>query len=357
MTIDDFIKKLAEYKGSDMVFNMYRGDSAAAKKCRANLKKYLGKHKNTKILFVGEAPGYKGCAKTGVPFQSDCGEISSKVLQEAINKYNPEIDILMWNAFPFHPHKKGDRKSNRRPNKSELLTGWMSMNYFLQVFPDIKCVASVGNVARELLKEFEFEYEPSHICHPSYGHKKQCEEDTYRTLSRFSNILLDERIMKSVADCVEEEYKEAAYHYLKEHRNKFFDWYMSSDHMEYAHVYLLGNKDIDLSEYQKWPEEISTEENAEYLEKIKPENIMRVDCKRDDPFYDTSFSGWEMKVYLKVHGWDSVATIVGPNSSWYKKILGMVEKSDDFEHKSIEDYSEEEGFWYGQFSYTRKKNN
>lgn len=95
----------------------------------------------------------------------------------------------------------------------------------------------------------------------------------------------------------------------------------------------------------------------EYLEKIEPENIMRVECERDDPFYDTSLSGWEMKVKLRVHGWDSVATIKGPDSHWYKKILGMVEKSNDFEHKSIENYSKEEGFWYGRFSYTRKKNN
>lgn len=249
MTIDEFIDKLTEYESSDTVFNMYRGDSAAAKKCRENLKEYLEKHKNTQILLVGEAPGYKGCARTGVPFTSDSGEISSKVMQGALDKYNPRVDVIFWNAFPLHPHKKDERNSNRKPNKAELEIGRMIMADFLKVFPDIKCVASVGNVAKELLQQFEFEYKPSHICHPSYGHKKQCEEDTYWALSRFSSILLDERIMKSVADCMEEEYKEAAYHYLKEHREEFFDWYDASDHMEYAHAYLLGNKDIDLSEY------------------------------------------------------------------------------------------------------------
>ena len=354
MSIDDFIERLANYKSNDTVFNMYRGNPVAAKKCRKNLREYLEKHKNSQILFVGEAPGYKGCAKTGVPFTSDSGEISSKVLRGAIEKYSSNTDILMWNAFPFHPHKKGERKSNRKPSKAEVQSaGWMIMNYFLEVFPNIKCVASVGNVAKELLQQFEFEYKPSHICHPSYGHKKQCEEDTYRALSRFSNILLDERIMRSVADCVEEEYKEAAYHYLKEHKKEFFDWYGLSDHMEYAHAYLLGNKDINLSEYQKWPEKISTEKNAEYLDKVRPEYITRVVCERDDPYYDTSASIWTMKVYLKVHGWNAMATIED-TSPWYKKILGVVEKSDDFVHKSIGDYSEEEGFWYGRFSYTRK---
>ncbi|MBR3319880.1 uracil-DNA glycosylase [Candidatus Saccharibacteria bacterium] len=251
MNIDEFIQELTEYKSSDTVFNMYSGDSAAAKKCRENLRKYLEQHKNTQILLVGEAPGYKGCAKTGVPFTSDSGEVSSKVLQEAINKYNPGIDVLMWNAFPFHPHKKGDLESNRRPTKSELEIGQKFLDSFLKVFPSVTCVASVGNVAKELLEKFEFEYRPNHICHPSYGHKKQCEEDTYGALFRFSLILNDEQIMKEVASCAGKEYEDAAYHYLKEHNDEFFHWYNASDHIEYAHAYWQLHKDIDLSEYRK----------------------------------------------------------------------------------------------------------
>lgn len=81
MSIDDFIEKLAEYKSSDTVFNMYYGNFVAAKNCRKNLKEYLEKHKNTQKLFVGEAPGHNGCARTGVPFTSDSGEITAKVLQ------------------------------------------------------------------------------------------------------------------------------------------------------------------------------------------------------------------------------------------------------------------------------------
>lgn len=249
MNIDDFIDKLAEYESSDTVFNMYRGDSVAAKKCRENLKNYLEKHKDTQILLVGEAPGYKGCARTGVPFTSDSGEISSKVLRGAIDKYNPKIDVLFWNAFPFHPHKKDDPSTNRKPNKAELQTGQTFLNYFLEVFPGIKCVASVGNVAKELLKKYEFEYKPSHICHPSYGHKKECEEDTYAALFRFSMILYDEQIMKEVASCAGKGLEDAAYRYLKEHREEFFRWYSASDHIEYAHAYWKLHEDIDLSKY------------------------------------------------------------------------------------------------------------
>ena len=42
------------------------------------------------------------------------------------------------------------------------------------------------------------------------------------------------------------------------------------------------------------------------------------------------------------------------NKQYLKRTFDSVEKSDDFVHKSIGDYSEEEGFWYGRFSYTRK---
>ena len=249
VTIDEFIEKLTEYKSSNTVFNMYRGNSVAAKKCRENLKKYLEKHKDTQILLVGEAPGYKGCAKTGVPFTSDSGEISSKVLQGAIDKYNPRADVLFWNAFPFHPHKKDNLDSNRKPNKAELEIGRMFLIDFLKVFPGIKCVASVGNVAKELVKKFDFEYQPDHICHPSYGHKKECEEDTYGALFRFFLILNDEQIMKEVASCAGKKYEDAAYRYLKEYKDEFFDWYNSSDHMEYAHAYWTLHDDINLSEY------------------------------------------------------------------------------------------------------------
>lgn len=246
MTIDEFIKKLSEYESSDTVYNMYHGDSATAKKCRKNLKAYLEKHKNTQILLVGEAPGYKGCARTGVPFTSDSGEISSKHLQGAIDKYNPKIDVLIWNAFPFHPHKEGISNSNRKPNKAELQVGQMFLKDFLKVFPNIKCVASIGNVAKELLKKFDFEYKPDHICHPSYGHKKRCEEDTYGALFRFSLILNDEQIMKEVASCAGKGNEDAAYRYLKEHKDEFFHWYNASDHIEYAHAYWTLNN-IDLS--------------------------------------------------------------------------------------------------------------
>ena len=105
MEIDEFIEKLSEYKSSDTVHNMYYGNSDAAKKCRENLKQYLEQHKNSQILLVGEAPGYKGCARTGVPFTSDDNEVSAGVIQTAIKDKN----VLMWNAFPFHPHKKGNR--------------------------------------------------------------------------------------------------------------------------------------------------------------------------------------------------------------------------------------------------------
>ena len=53
---------------------MARNIGAACRRCRReNLKLYLEKMKklNPSFLLLGEAPGYKGCRLTGIPFSSE----------------------------------------------------------------------------------------------------------------------------------------------------------------------------------------------------------------------------------------------------------------------------------------------
>ena len=96
MNIDSFIKKLSEYKSTDTVNNMYYGDSKNAIERRNRLKNYLSNIKNPVYIFVGEAPGYKGCARTGVPFTSDDGEMSARVMNESFKKELPSADIYVY---------------------------------------------------------------------------------------------------------------------------------------------------------------------------------------------------------------------------------------------------------------------
>ena len=266
MNIDEFIERLAEYKGDNTIFNMYHGDSADAKKCRKNLKEYLEKHKDAQILLVGEAPGYKGCARTGVPFTSDNNEISAGVIQKAIRANN----VLMWNAFPFHPHKGSNKRSNRKPNAKELLQGEVFFTYFLQTFPEVKCFGAVGRVAEKALEKGG--YRCLYIRHPAHGGKKECEKGVQKLFQRYKKM------------------KEAG----------FLDW----------------------------PKRISKDENAEFINKIKLEYIKRATCEGNDLYYEHTGSEWFMDLDLRVNDNPTHVHIWGKDT--YKKIEDMITESKEF---------------------------
>lgn len=272
MEIDEFIEKLSEYKSSDTVYNMYYGNSDTAKKCRENLKQYLERHKNSQILLVGEAPGYKGCARTGVPFTSDDNEVSAGVIQKAIE----DKDVLTWNAFPFHPHKKDDRNSNRTPNAKQLLQGEEIFKCFLQTFPNAKCFGAVGKVAEKALRKGNFGC--SYIRHPAYGGKNGCENGLKELFKR----------------------------YEKMKRAGFLDW----------------------------PSYISNDDCAKYTNKIKLEYITKAVCEGNDLYYEHATSKWSMTLDLNINDRSPRVFICGKEN--YKEIEDMIVKSGKFSVKAEE---------------------
>ncbi len=44
----------------------------------------------------------------------------SAIIEQGIDPY----DALLWNIFPFHPHKAGEPLTNRTPTESEQQLGW-----------------------------------------------------------------------------------------------------------------------------------------------------------------------------------------------------------------------------------------
>ncbi len=146
------LTKLSERKSSETVYNQY-----ANKSVLNNLKlylKYLVKSKPT-VLLIGEAPGHLGCAITGIPFTS--GEILmsskheffvknrkhfvlEKILQEnTANAFwsffeNHKLLPIIWNAFPFHPHKKNILSSNRTPIRDEIGEGNEYLEMLYEIF-------------------------------------------------------------------------------------------------------------------------------------------------------------------------------------------------------------------------------
>lgn len=118
---------------------------------------------NSKVLFLGEAPGYKGCRLSGVPFTSEKVLTSSKSnaivgcnfdykIRDVKNPQSESSATIIWEAFENHDIYP------------------LMWNAFPEIF-DIERIYAIGNVAYSTLTDLGFEVEK--IRHPSMGGKNQ----------------------------------------------------------------------------------------------------------------------------------------------------------------------------------------
>jgi uracil-DNA glycosylase len=164
-----------------------------------------------KYLLIGEAPGYRGCHFSGVPFTSEkqliegaiprlecpnevlsgCAvraqhqlnrrrltsrplpwsEASATVIWSTLRELKIAYRTVMWNAFAFHPHLPGNPMSNRTPTRDELLCGMDILAMVVEAFPDAKRIA-VGKTAARTLKGLNFHIDHE-VRHPSMGGANQ----------------------------------------------------------------------------------------------------------------------------------------------------------------------------------------
>ncbi|MDX1616410.1 MAG: hypothetical protein R3300_19020, partial [Candidatus Promineifilaceae bacterium] len=131
MNVDAFVSELSRVPVAADCFNQYAGASRASAQRRHNLARYLQQMQDVhpEVLLVGEAPGYRGCRLTGIPFTSErlltegqvgllgqengfrpCrssgrprGEATATLVWQAIGRF--QHPPLLWNAYPFHPHR------------------------------------------------------------------------------------------------------------------------------------------------------------------------------------------------------------------------------------------------------------
>lgn len=198
--LDEFVADLAACVPSGNLYNPYGYACAPNSVRRANLRLYLRQmvRKRPSVLLVGEAPGYRGCRLTGVPFTSEhllLQGIAGMGLLGAARGYGKTAETqrptreatatiawgtfaacrqtpLLWNALPFHPHRAGEPFSNRTPAQREVACGEPFVRALLQIFA-IREVVAVGNKAETALRAWDIAHHK--VRHPSHGGKRAFE--------------------------------------------------------------------------------------------------------------------------------------------------------------------------------------
>ena len=195
----DFWNRLLSYEGEN-VFNPWRdrdpldvsGQGAVARNER------LGSHfdRDAKYLLIGEAPGYRGCHFSGVPFTCEkqlCDGIvpglpaharfttrelpwsegSATVIWSTLYELGIAEQTVMWNAYPWHPHQPGNLLSNRTPTPREIFDGAPLLAMLVKQFSGAKLLA-VGQIALRTLQTLGVSATP--LRHPSMGGSRQFRE-------------------------------------------------------------------------------------------------------------------------------------------------------------------------------------
>lgn len=200
MTIETFIHHLKQYQGTN-VFNPWHdydtrcdiGPQAPDIRCR-QLHDYLQlRIAKARYVLVAEAAGYQGCRFSGIAItcermllnahkqvhshmvlgydgmrtsHPDCVYMTSNPqrlhgMNEPTDTYvwgaildnglQPE-DVLLWNIFPFHPHKSTTPFSNRTPTDTEITDGLMYTKELLSLCrPDV-VIGAIGRKSAQTLE-------------------------------------------------------------------------------------------------------------------------------------------------------------------------------------------------------------
>jgi uracil-DNA glycosylase len=186
--------QLLEQQAAEHVFNPWTDhnaeDDLASNGPEARLRR-LKAHLSIQPenLLIGEASGYQGCRVSGIPFTSErliaagaiprvagdarlssrhipWSEPSATTVWSTLHELDIAESTVLWNAFPWHPHRPGEPHSNRTPTPVERAHGLPVLQALLAAFPRAR-VFAVGRQAECAL--LEIGRESCALRHPSMG--------------------------------------------------------------------------------------------------------------------------------------------------------------------------------------------
>jgi hypothetical protein len=191
------IDPLAALPGSERLFNPYSSAEPGGDIRQANLARYLAdmQARRPDILMLFEAPGYRGCALSGIPVTSErimlrgiarwglfgegyhatsgqpdgVAEMTATILWDALEHYAPEPPLI-WNTLPLHPHRPDERQSNRTPSAAEQEIGLGLIQMVIDLF-GCQTILAVGRTAQRAAARLGIEAIP--LRHPSQGGKPE----------------------------------------------------------------------------------------------------------------------------------------------------------------------------------------
>jgi uracil-DNA glycosylase len=214
--IYQWLNRLSELPDMPAVHNLFSRYTPDGRIRLANLTRYFEQvlAYNPYTLLIGEAPGYQGSYRTGVPFCSEAillgkknkfglfggqengyqrvypgdriwKEPSATIVQRTVDELGQPP--LIWATFPLHPHHPDKELSNRAPNASEIRLGGVLLKNLIEITQP-QCVVAVGNVAEKCLAELGIK--ALKVRHPSHGGAVQFRTQLLTTQQLLGNYVL-----------------------------------------------------------------------------------------------------------------------------------------------------------------------
>jgi hypothetical protein len=165
---------------------------AAARRRRANLEAYLERVGIPRLVLLGEALGFRGGRFSGIAFTSErqlagpAGRLlpwAARPPFQATSR-NPDLwlepsgsvvwgvlggdarGVLLWNAFPWHPHTPEGPLTNRTPERSLVAANLDVLEALLAESGEARVLA-VGRTAQSALASLGVKAPV--LRHPAYG--------------------------------------------------------------------------------------------------------------------------------------------------------------------------------------------